>query len=101
MPASMKVRNSSPGGERKPPFSCLWLNGSGLSTPPAPRSRHYCSPIWGAEIWNCLVTLGEIQAGIELTRERDAAKEAEIEAWADLVAISYNVLPLDAPTFRL
>ena len=47
------------------------------------------------------VTLGEIQAGIELTREQDAAKAAEIEAWANLVASSYNVLPMDAHAFRL
>jgi len=47
------------------------------------------------------VTLGEIQAGIELTREQDAAKAAELEAWADQVAASFNVLPLDAPAFRL
>ena len=47
------------------------------------------------------VSLGEIQAGIELTRDQDAAKAAEIEAWADLMAGSYNVLPMDAATFRL
>ena len=47
------------------------------------------------------VTLGEIQAGIELTREQDAAKAAEIEAWADQVAAAYNVLPMDAATFRI
>ena len=47
-----------------------------------------------------VVTLGEIQAGIEITRERDAAKAAEIEAWADQVAAAYNVLPMDAATFR-
>ena len=46
------------------------------------------------------VTLGEIQAGIELTREQDATKAAEIEAWANLVAASYNVLPMDGRTFR-
>jgi hypothetical protein len=46
------------------------------------------------------VTLGEIQAGIELTREQDAAKAAEIEQWADLVAASYNVLPMGAEAFR-
>jgi predicted nucleic acid-binding protein len=46
------------------------------------------------------VTLGEIQAGIELTREQDAAKAREIEQWADLVAATYNVLPMDAETFR-
>ena len=47
------------------------------------------------------VSLGEIQAGIELTRDQDAAKAAEIEVWADLMAGSYNVLPMDAATFRL
>lgn len=47
-----------------------------------------------------VVTLGEIQAGIEITREQDALKAAEIEAWADQVAAAYNVLPMDAVTFR-
>ncbi len=46
------------------------------------------------------VTLGEIQAGIELTREQDAAKAAEIEQWLELVAQSYSVIPMDAGTFR-
>lgn len=53
-----------------------------------------------ADLHLSAVTLGEIQAGIELTREQDAAKAAEIEAWADLVTASYNVLPMDAETFR-
>ncbi|MDD5058640.1 MAG: type II toxin-antitoxin system VapC family toxin [Sideroxydans sp.] len=47
------------------------------------------------------VTLGEIQAGIELTREQDAVKAAEIEAWADQVAATYNMLSMDATTFRI
>jgi predicted nucleic acid-binding protein len=46
------------------------------------------------------VTIGEIQAGIEFTRERDEAKAQEIEAWLAQVAASYNVLPMDAATFR-
>lgn len=46
------------------------------------------------------VTVGEIQAGIELTREQDPGKAEEIEAWADQVAGSYNVLPMDAACFR-
>jgi hypothetical protein len=46
------------------------------------------------------VTLGEIQAGIELTREQDAEKAREIEAWLDLVTDSYNLLPMDGPAFR-
>lgn len=46
------------------------------------------------------VTLGEIQAGIELTREQDAEKAAEIEHWLDQVTGSYNVLAMDGPAFR-
>ncbi|MEA5422635.1 type II toxin-antitoxin system VapC family toxin [Synechococcus sp. CCY9202] len=46
------------------------------------------------------VTLGEIQAGIELTREQDPGKASEIEAWLDLVSLSYNVLPMDGSAFR-
>lgn len=47
------------------------------------------------------VTVGEIQAGIEMTREQDAAKAAEIEAWLEQVAASYAVLPMDAAAFRV
>ena len=53
-----------------------------------------------AQLFLSAVTLGEIQAGIELTREQDATKASEIEAWLDLVADSYNVLPLDGRVFR-
>lgn len=53
-----------------------------------------------AQLFLSALTLAEIQAGIELTREQDAVKAAEIEAWLDLVAGSYNVLPMDAATFR-
>jgi toxin FitB len=53
------------------------------------------------DLYISAVTLGEIQAGIEITRERDAAKAAEVEAWADQVADLWNVLPMDAATFRL
>jgi hypothetical protein len=53
-----------------------------------------------ADLHLSAVTLGEIQAGIELTREQDAAKASEIEAWAELVAASYNVLPMDGEKFR-
>ena len=47
------------------------------------------------------VTLGEIQSGIEITREQDLNKAAMIEQWADQVASTYNVLAMDAPTFRI
>ncbi|HEX6020279.1 MAG TPA: type II toxin-antitoxin system VapC family toxin [Burkholderiaceae bacterium] len=45
-------------------------------------------------------TLGELQAGVELTRDQDASKATEIEAWLEIVAQCYNVLPMDGPTFR-
>jgi toxin FitB len=47
------------------------------------------------------VTLGEIQAGIELTRDQDANKAASIEFWVDQVADTYNVLPMTTEVFRL
>lgn len=53
-----------------------------------------------AQLFLSAVTVGEIQAGIEITREQDAAKAAEIEAWLELVASAYNILPMDATIFR-
>jgi predicted nucleic acid-binding protein len=53
-----------------------------------------------AQLFVSAVTLGEIQAGIELTREQDATKANEIEVWLEQVASAYNVLPMDAATFR-
>jgi predicted nucleic acid-binding protein len=47
------------------------------------------------------VSLGEIQAGIEITREQDATKAAEIEAWADQIVGAWNVLPMDVVIFRV
>jgi toxin FitB len=46
------------------------------------------------------VTIGELQAGVEITREQDPDKAAEIEAWLEQVAESYNILSMDARTFR-
>lgn len=53
------------------------------------------------DLYLCAVTLGEIQAGIEMTREQDAVKAAALETWADQVAVTHNVLPMDTATFRL
>jgi toxin FitB len=46
------------------------------------------------------VTLAEIQAGIELTREQDPEKAAQIETWADQLANTWNVLSMDVVMFR-
>lgn len=53
-----------------------------------------------AQLHLSAATIGEIQAAIELTREQDPGKAQEIEAWLELVAGAYNVLPMDAATFR-
>ncbi len=46
-------------------------------------------------------TLGELQAGVEITREQDPEKASQIESWIDQVAQTWNVLPLDGRTFRV
>jgi toxin FitB len=46
------------------------------------------------------VTVGELQAGVEVTRRQDEIKAQEIEAWVDQVAGTWNVLPMDAKAFR-
>src|ERR1035438_5785669 len=46
------------------------------------------------------VTLGELQAGVERTRQQDPAKAGEIEAWVDRVSESFQVVPMDAACFR-
>lgn len=53
-----------------------------------------------ADLYLSAVTLGEIQAGIELTRDQDADKADEIEQWLDQLASVYNILPMDAVAFR-
>lgn len=46
------------------------------------------------------VTIGEIQVGIERTREQDPAKAAELDAWCEQVVRNSTVLPMDAAVFR-
>jgi toxin FitB len=48
----------------------------------------------------CAVTVGEIQAGIEITRVQDARKALELETWLEHLSATFNVLPMDAPAFR-
>ena len=52
-----------------------------------------------AQLYVSAVTLGEIQAGVELTREQDPEKAQQIEDWLALVASACNVLPMDAAAF--
>ncbi len=47
------------------------------------------------------VTLGEIQAGIEITRLQDVKKAKEIEGWLEQIMDSFGVLPMDGKAFRI
>jgi len=47
-----------------------------------------------------VVTLGEIQAGIERTRELDPDKADELEAWLDDLAATSHVISIDTAIMR-
>lgn len=46
------------------------------------------------------VTVGEIQAGIEISREQDPEKAAALDTWLDDVLAAYDILAMDASAFR-
>lgn len=46
------------------------------------------------------MTIGEIQAGIEITREQDPVKAGAIELWLDQVGTTFNILNMDGNAFR-
>ena len=54
-----------------------------------------------AQLFLSALTLGEIQAGIEITRQQDPDKAQAIEHWLNQLAAAYNVLPMDAAAFRI
>lgn len=46
------------------------------------------------------MTVGEIQRGVEVTRQQDANKALQIESWLEQIVASGQLLPLDAPVCR-
>lgn len=62
---------------------------------------HWLQAVPESDLCISAVTIGEIQAGIELTRAQDAAKAAEIEQWLELLSGAFNVIPMDASAFRI
>ena len=67
---------------------------------PHPAILKWIADVPAERLFVSAVTVGEIQAGIEMTREQDSAKAQELEAWLDQVVASYSVLPMDAAAFR-
>ena len=53
-----------------------------------------------ASLFISAMTFGELQRGIELTREQDVNIAAELETWLEDVLASGQVLALDAPVCR-
>ena len=47
------------------------------------------------------VVIGEIQAGIEITREQDAIRADELEYWLETMIRTFPVLPMDDAIFRV
>ena len=62
---------------------------------------NWLSGIAADQLFLSAVTIGEIQAGIEITREQDSTKAEELEAWLSRVLASYNILPMDAAAFQV
>lgn len=52
------------------------------------------------QIFLSAVTIGELQAGAELTRKNDPAKAAEIENWLMVTEGMFSVIPMDSACFR-
>jgi predicted nucleic acid-binding protein len=52
------------------------------------------------QIFLSALTIGELQAGVELTRRNDEAKAVEIENWLSMVESTFAALPMDSACFR-
>jgi hypothetical protein len=53
------------------------------------------------DLYVSAVSIGEIQAGIELTREKDKKKAESLELWLQDIANAHNILPMTGATFIL
>ena len=51
--------------------------------------------VFADRLFLAAVTVGEIQAGIEITRKRDEAKAEELASWLDRVVAGYGILPME------
>ncbi len=52
------------------------------------------------QVFLSAVTMGELQAGIELTRLQDPEKATEIELWVDQLEATHKVLAMDTASCR-
>lgn len=52
------------------------------------------------DVFLSVLTMGELQAGVERVRKHDTVKADEIEAWVDQIAETLQILPMDTKSFR-
>ena len=68
---------------------------------PHPSVLNWIRDVPTEHLYICAVTIGEIRAGIETTREQDPTKAEELEAWLDdRVIRGFDILPVDGAAFR-
>ena len=67
---------------------------------PHPVALAWIEDVVEEDLYLCAVTIGEIQSGIEITKEHDTAKAAELDEWVGRVLDTYQVLGVDAAAFR-
>ncbi len=67
---------------------------------PHPAVLAWLTSVPETSIYLSAVSIGELQIGAEITRDQDPRKAADLDAWIDVVASTYNVLAMDARTFR-
>lgn len=67
---------------------------------PNPAVTRWLAQVPGENLFLSAVTLGELQAGVEMIRIQFPERARTIEMWVGAVASSYSILPMDAPVFR-
>ena len=68
---------------------------------PSPSVVGWLATVPAEHLFISALTIGEIQAGIEITRGQDLAKAEELERWLnEQVLGGYDILAMDAVAFR-
>lgn len=67
---------------------------------PHPAILEWLGKTSNSDLYLSAVSIGELQAGVEVTRDQDPPKAAAIEAWIDRITGSYSIIPMDERCFR-
>ena len=62
---------------------------------------HWIKKIPASTLFVSAVSIGEIQAGIELTQDQDPKKALELEIWLNQIIATNHVISLDAERFKV